>query len=68
MRQAVMDSWIPRKNIERYRKLLVVARSPGESATLVSLIEAEHRKLAELGPSGGDGRRKSESRAADLAR
>jgi hypothetical protein len=68
MRQAVMDSWIPRKNIERYRKLLDVARSPGESATLLSLIEVEQQKLAELDPSAGDGRKESKSRAADLAR
>lgn len=51
-----MDDWIPRKNIERYRKLLVAARSARESATLLSLIEVEQRKLVALGlpcPNGG---------------
>jgi hypothetical protein len=59
-----MESWIPRKNLERYRKLLVVARSPRESATLLSLIEAERLKLAELGTSAVNGRKESEIQAA----
>ncbi len=43
-----MQEFIARENIERFRKLLNDVRSDAERKTLLQLLEAEEKKLANL--------------------